>query len=246
MAVPLLIAWGFGLIVMITVALQSDERAAQLLLDPSQTSDLYWYSGLVSNVGILAWTIAAGAGAAGAWICRLGGRVSAQRFLAAGSLVSSIMLIDDLLQLHSSLVPDITGLPKGIVETIVALVAIRWMIQYRPEVRRTHQFLLVASVGALAVSILVDLVIAPRQTDFALLIEDGAKFFGVLAWAAYFVVTARDIGRSVFTDALLTWPDEAYDAAFGEGSFEADVSLLPEIELDTSPSESVSAASSSD
>ena len=73
-AVPLVIAWGVGLAVMATVAGQSKDRAGQLLMDPSFTLGTRWYTGLVSNLGILAWTVGAAAAFAGAWLCRLGGR----------------------------------------------------------------------------------------------------------------------------------------------------------------------------
>ncbi len=235
-ALPLIGAWTAGLIVMIVVATQSEERAAQLLLDPAHAPGLRWYTGLVSNLGILAWTVAVTAAAAGAWICRLGGRLSAQRFLVTGTLVSTMFLAEDLLQLHSSVVPDLTDLPKGIVETVSALVALRWVSQYRGEVRRTHRYLLVAAFGALAVSIVADLLVNPRPGEFAQVLEDGAKLLGVLAWSTYFVVTATDICRSVFTDALLTWPDEAYDAAFGPGAFATETEIIPDLELDPDPS----------
>ena len=38
--------------------------------------------------------------------------------------------------------------------------------------------------------------------DAALLIEDGLKFLGILAWTQYFAITARDIAASTIAEAL--------------------------------------------
>jgi hypothetical protein len=241
-ALPLIVVWGAGTGVMVVVAAQGPERSAQLLFDPSHVAGLPWFAGLVSNLGILAWTVAVAAAGAGTWICGLGGRASARRFLLAGALVSTLFLAEDLLQLHSSVVPDLTGLPKGVVEGISALVALRWTSQYRAEIRRTHWYLLAASIGALGCSIVVDVLIAPVPGELAQVVEDGAKLLGVLAWSTYFVHTAGSICRSVFTDALLAWPDEAYDAAFGPGAFAREAVLaeaLPDVEVATDPASGI-------
>ena len=220
-AVPLLTIWGIGTAVMAVIALQPSETASQILLDPTFTLGKQWYTGLVSNFGILAWTVGAVAAVAGAWICRLGGRVNARRFLSGGAMLGIVLLFDDLLQFHAILLPVTLGWSKAAAEVLLGGMVLWWGWRHRKEVRRTHLHLLVATFVGLGISLWVDIMWAPTPDDPATLFEDGAKFLGILAWATYFVVTSRDIGRSVFTQALLSWPDEAYDSVFGEGAFAA-------------------------
>lgn len=234
-AVPLLASWGVGLAVMAAVASQPDDRAGQLLMDPSFTLGSRWYTGLVSNLGILAWTIGAAAAFAGAWLCKLGGRSRAGRFLTAGGVVGALLLADDLFQFHAVLLPAELDVPKALGQAALGGCVLAWLVMNLAEIRRTHVHLLVAAAAALAGSFVVDAVYAPLPGSGWNVVEDGAKFLGILAWSAYFVATTRDISRSVFTDALLTWPDEAYDSVYGAlDEFDATAIATTEVEAATS------------
>lgn len=213
-AVPLLIAWSVGVLVIAAVASQPSARASELLMDPAFTIGAKWYTGLVSNLGVLAWTVAVVAAFAGSWICELGGRHSAGRFLRRGGVVGAVLLFDDLFMLHAVLLPSEFAIPKPVGQALIGLALLGWAWAGRTEIRRTHTHLLVAAAAGMAMSYAVDAIWAPLPGDAMNVVEDGAKFLGVLAWATYFVVTARDIAKSVFVDALLTWPDAAYESVY--------------------------------
>ncbi len=219
--------WSIGTAVMAIVAAQPADTASQILLDPSFSLGRQWYTGLVSNLGILAWTTGVCAAAGGAWICRLGGRSSAQRFLRGGAFVGLVFLLDDLFQFHSIVLPTTLGIPKLASEVALGGAMVWWAFRQVREIRRTHFHLLIATLVGLAASLWVDTVLEPLPASGWTVVEDGTKFLGILAWATYFVVTTRDIGRSVFTQALMTWPDEAYDSVFGEGAFASQVQQPP-------------------
>ena len=57
----------FGPMLARSVAAQPTERAGELLMDPSFTVGTKWYTVLVSNLGILTWTVGVAAAVAGAW-----------------------------------------------------------------------------------------------------------------------------------------------------------------------------------
>ncbi|NLA36745.1 MAG: hypothetical protein GX868_13835 [Actinobacteria bacterium] len=220
-AIPLVIVWTIGCVVMAVVASQPATRTSEMLMDPTFTVGAKWYTGLISNLGILTWTVGAAAAFAGSWLCLLGARTNAGRFLRLGGIVGTVLLMDDLFMFHAILMPSELGIPKFLGQTIIGACVLGWAWMSRREIARTHFHLLVASGAGLAISYVVDSRFAPLPGDGWNIVEDGAKFLGVLAWATYFIVTTRDISRSVFVDALLTWPDEAYEAVYEDLEAEA-------------------------
>lgn len=192
--IPLLGVWAVGLMVLSAVAAQGN--AGQLLLDPTYSAGAAWYTGFVSSLGILAWGVAAGAAGWCSWTSRIAGRNGAASFLRGGCIVTSALLLDDLFDFHAGLLPMI-GISKIAGESLFVVAVLYWVSRNWHEVRRTRIQLLGAALMASAASLIIDAALNPSAANRGLLFEDGAKFLGILAWATYFVVTARDIGRSV-------------------------------------------------
>ena len=200
--IPLAAIWSLGLILLVGLALQRQIPYDELLLDPNNLAGVPWYTGLVSNLGILGWTTATATGFFGAWIAHYGNRPAAASMLVKGATLSAILLFDDLLQLHV-IVKPLIGLPKVAVYGFYLAVALRWVATQHRELRRTRLELLVAAGGAFALSIGLDQVEALTpwlSSGQRLLIEDAAKFLGVLAWAQYFVLTSGAIVTSIVTE----------------------------------------------
>jgi hypothetical protein len=109
--------------------------------------------------------------------------------------------LDDLLQLHANLLPRTLGISKFGVESLICVAAIVWITTNRSEIGRTRVALLVVAGATLVLKMGLDAHPLSSSVRLALLEEDGTKLLGVLSWATYFVVTARDIGRSVFDEA---------------------------------------------
>ncbi len=193
--------WLGALIMLLGLVTQNTIPYRDLLLDPSYASGTPWYTGLVSNLGILAWTTATVAAASGAWVAWLGGRAGAATMLRGGAILSTLLLLDDLFQFHS-VIPNRVGLPKASFYVMYLGLTWWWIVSERVELRRTNNKMLIAAGGAFAASIAVDQ-IGVGSKDISLVLEDAAKFLGVLAWAMYFVVTARDITRSIVTELRL-------------------------------------------
>ena len=198
---PLLPVWLAGFTAMGLIALGNKHLVDQLLLDSNFINGAKWYAGIVTSLGTISWTAACVSALWGAWLCRLGNRQAAGRFLWSGAALTAYVMADDLWQLHADLLPRSLGLDKHVIELCIALVTIVWIVRCLPEIRRTRWMLLVASGGALALSIIFDALPWYSNPRLELLLEDGAKLLGNLGWATYFVATARDIGRSVFQEA---------------------------------------------
>ena len=193
--IPLVAVWTLGLIALAAALGQGVIRHETLLLDPVATGGLPWYTGLISQLGAVVWCIAACAAAFGAAVSHLEGRVGAFWFLLGATGVGTLMLVDDLFLLHSNVLPRLLGMSKTMVLATYALLILLWLARSLSEIARTRVHLLVATGGALGMSVVAD------QLGLALWMEDGPKMLGILAWATYLTTTSWDITRSVVVAA---------------------------------------------
>lgn len=199
---PLAGIWLAGFTLLLVLVIQREVPYDELLLDPNSLNKVPWYTGLVSNLGILGWTTATATGFFGAWVARYGHRAAASTMLARGAVLSTILLLDDLFQLHVVVKP-LFGVAKPMVYLGYLVVAGWWVTTQRREISRTRAELLLASVGAFATSVVTDQLgsgLFGMSPANALLLEDACKFLGVLAWAQYFVLTSSDIVKSIVNE----------------------------------------------
>lgn len=198
-AASLVAVWAGALVAVAFARLQQAADVEALFLDAAYLTGSPWYTGLFTNVAILAWTVAATAAAGGAWVAHRIGRASVVPFLASSAAVTAWLLADDLLQFHADLLPALGLTPTVAKAAIVAPVPL-WLIGNHREILRTRWFLLSAALAAFFTSLVVEA--GSVESTMALVLEDTAKLLGVLAWAHYFVTTTVDITRSVINEAL--------------------------------------------
>lgn len=197
--VPLAVVWGGCVAVLAAVVADHDVDHGVFFLDASTSLGGAWYTGLVSQLGIVAWTLGAAFAVAGAWIASVGGRRGAARFLGLGALLTAWLMLDDLFLLHADLLPRL-GAPKRTVELAYVGAIALWLLVSWHEVRRTRLVVLGAAVVAFAASLTVDLYVPGSDAGRRVLFEDGAKFLGVWAWMLWLALTSADIARSVLAD----------------------------------------------
>lgn len=217
----LVAVWLAGLAVLAVVVLQRAVPEEDLFLDPAAVSGAGWYAGFVTSLGVLAWTVAACACAVTAYAAHLAQRGAARRAFRGAALLFTLLLVDDLLQLHSSLLPDLLGASKVSILGGLGGLSALWLLPAWEEVRRTRWELLAASAVAFAVSLLTDVRLSGGGAGPAVLVvEDGAKFLGVLALATWAVMTARDVVRSIVLTgpAAPAAPAAAPSEAVGQGA----------------------------
>lgn len=191
---PLLLIWTFTLVLLYGSVAQDRVPTERLFLDAQQLGGQPWYTGLLHEAGILGWTVAATAAAAGAFVMSLTPRRGAMWFLAGGSLVTLMLLVDDVTGFHADLGPRL-GLPKLLTVAGYLGVTAMWLVVSSREIRRTRWIVLCAALGALALSVVADVV--RRDSDIPIFFEDAPKLIGIVGWATYFVFTAVDVTRSV-------------------------------------------------
>jgi hypothetical protein len=191
---PLLFIWTVTVVLLYASAAQDEVPTERLFLDAASLSGQPWYTGLLHEMGVLGWTVAATAATAGAWVASLATRRSVTWFLASGAALTFILLADDVTSFHADLGPRI-GVPKLVtIGGLLAASAVWFMTNWR-EIRRTRWLTLLAALGALATSVALD--IERRESDLHVFFEDAPKLLGIMGWATYFVLTAADITGSV-------------------------------------------------
>ncbi|MEZ5407339.1 MAG: hypothetical protein R2761_04890 [Acidimicrobiales bacterium] len=193
---PLAAVWAVASVFLGALAAQRVIPYEQLVLDPNAYGDIEWYTGLVSNLGILGWTSATVVAATGGWLAGQAGRPGARALLRGGALYSSLLLLDDLFQLHV-VVTHALGTPKAAFYAGYVVLGCWWAWTNAGELSRTRWPLAAAAVAALSLSVVVDQGVPPGSV--ALVAEDSCKFLGIVAWSLYFVLTGRDIALSVLT-----------------------------------------------
>ena len=209
---PLALLWFAGLLVLLVARFQTVAPLQTLLLDPAHLTGAPWYTGALSNLGIFVWTAGVVFAGCGAWVARRIGRTGAARFLAAGSAATLLLVLDDVFQLHAGVFKGLLGGNKNAAQLLIVLPTLVWAAVFFNDIRRTRSALLLAAFGSLAGSVLVDIGVG-LTGETELLVEDGLKFLGILAWTQYFAITSRDIANSAITGALNTPRSEFHDDA---------------------------------
>ncbi len=196
---PVLVIWGFALGLLLVVSVQQEVPAEYLVLDAASVPGGRWYFGAVTSLGVVAWTVAAGACAATSHAAGLVGRRSARVVFARGAALIGLLLVDDLFLVHgwlSSLLP----VPDGFLPMVEVGLIVGWITTGWRELRRTRWEFLVAAGGALLFSTVIDLLGRPLFDGMWTVAEEGAKFLGILALAVWAVHTAGQVIGSMLGD----------------------------------------------
>lgn len=194
---PLVLAWLGGLAILAGVGIQDGLPVRDLFMDATYLGGRSWYVGMVAALGVLAWTVSVCGCAAASFVSRLGGRDNAASAFRGGALLFTLLLLDDLFLFHATLLPYTVGIPKPIVLGVYAGLAVGWLATAKSEIMRTRWELLAAASLAFGMSLAVEAFWYGDDVGGRVVAEDGAKFMGVLALAAWSVSSASDLIRSV-------------------------------------------------
>ncbi len=196
--------WSIGLVILGFVQIQSEAPVELLLVDPALSSGVPWYAGLVTSLAAIGWTTATVSAAIGGRVCRWVGRRGATTMLRGAALLFALLTLDDVFGFHAWVIPDALGTTKLAPLSVTGALGLAWLWENRRELLRTRVELLAAAFAGFAVSVGTDLLVAGQDTGMRVMIEDGAKFLGVLALAAWSTSTTFDLLRSVITTGRTT------------------------------------------
>lgn len=196
--------WGPILILLVITKLFSSASKVslrQLMLDPTEFTDVPFYTGIMANLGILLW-------AATASIClfvaiylsQLVGKAWKDFFLVFG-LLTLLLLLDDLLRIHDEIFPVYFGIKGDVIGIGYFLLTLLCLLRYRTLIFQYPYTFLVMALGLFAVSVAIDVAPSALKHRFSvadvLFFEDGAKLLGIANWLAYFAyLSAAILGKA--------------------------------------------------
>ena len=174
------------------LAERTGRPAAEFTRDVATVGGLPAYAGFVSQLGLLLWAGAAGAGACGALAARRDetGRAGPAGFAAGLGWLSAQLAADDAFLLHEAVLPAL-GVPEKAVLLTHAAVAAVVFLTWRRWAARSNLGLLALAAAGLGGSVSADQ-LAPTGWTLA---EDAAKLLGVATWCGYVVLTAAGCAR---------------------------------------------------
>jgi len=149
------------------------------------------YYGAVSNLGVLLWAGTAAILFFSAIVLALLGarkhRAHFVQFVLAGTL-TTLLCVDDFFLVHDIVLPKF-GFSETLAYVVYAAFAAVYVIYARNEILAARWAMFLVSVVCLALSVKID-VFMTNDSDFRLLIEDGAKLVGIAAWFSFHTETA--------------------------------------------------------
>lgn len=147
-----------------------------------------WY-GLMSTLGVLVWT-ATGAVTLFIALFMLRAGLGRDRWLAllmAGT-ISLTFAVDDVFLVHENLAPKL-GVPQLVVLSAYVIAALVYALANWRRLIAYNPGLLGLACGLLALSLGFDL-LGVKGDATTIVLEDSAKFVGIVAWATYHVALA--------------------------------------------------------
>lgn len=166
-----------------------DLTLSALTRDPAASYDFSELAGFLSVVGLLFWSAAV----AMCFLARaLTDRVAMKTFFLGFGALTALLVIDDAFLLHEELVPDL--LPIRGAEKLFLLglgvLALLVLWRNRAAVLESDYLVLGLALGLFAFSVFADVAL-PQSTspgephELVVLVEDLAKFGGIVGWCAY-------------------------------------------------------------
>jgi hypothetical protein len=192
-AIPVLLCVYLPLgLLLVAVKLAAPDQHASALIEPEFSPGASLSRGSLWVAGLVGWVWAALACFLGALAARGDDTLPRRRLLAGAGLLTLVMFVDDLVQLHTPVFPDATGLPSALLLAAYGLAACAWAWANRGALADTDLGVLVVAVAFFALWIVVKVGPGiPGQIPIA----SGAKLCGIAGWAAYLTRTAWQIRR---------------------------------------------------
>jgi len=171
----------------------------RLMLDPTEVTQVPFYTGIMANLGILLWAAAASICLfISIFLAQMVGKAWKNFFLVSG-LLTLLLLLDDLLRIHDEIFPLYLGIKGDVLGIGYVLLMVVYLLRFRTLIVQYPYAFLVMALGFFGVSVAIDVAPSGLKHLFAeadiVFFEDGAKLLGIANWLAYFAYLSAAILR---------------------------------------------------
>lgn len=190
----LLISWlsaTLMLLLAIFISLNKDIALDMFTKDPNAQFNAPFYIGFFSNIGIMIWSASFTICFYGAWSIPLRKNVKGQQFLIVSGLITLLMTLDDLFQLHELVFPQYLSISENMVYLTYLNIYMIYFIRFRKQLLNSDFIVLFLAFFLLGLSTIIDILPLPMEKDTFL--EDAIKLLGAITWLIYFVRTTDEV-----------------------------------------------------
>lgn len=190
------------LVLLVILKLQNRISVQTLTRDVSAVANAPFYSGAISNLGVLVW----GAAVAITWFSfsllrEIGVNKEFSRFFLFSSGLTSILLLDDLFLVHEQVFPKYLNVPEKLVFVGYGIIILLYLVKFRKTILKTDFLLLILAFGFFGLSVVIDLlpIVESRLgIEDQFLLEDGFKLLGILSWLTYYAKACAAALKQIF------------------------------------------------
>jgi len=151
-------------------------------------------TGFLSNLGIYLWCISAFSCFFAAMILHEIGQKKFVLFLIASGLLTMYLMIDDAFLFHEYYALRIFGVEDKVVFLFLGVFVLVYLKSFIQIILKTKYILLFTACAFLGLSVVIDAILYRWLLDeignWIFLIEDGAKWIGIVSWAVYYTNTS--------------------------------------------------------
>lgn len=180
-----------GLLIAIFISINTEIPLDNFTQDPNAQFEAPFYIGFFSNLGIMLWSAAFTICFYGAW--RINRKIDkrGQEFLIYSGLITMLMTMDDLFQLHELVFPKYLSISENMVYLTYLNIYMIYFIRFRKQLLNSDFIVLGIAFFFLGLSTVIDILPLPIEKDTFL--EDAIKLLGAITWLIYFVRVADEV-----------------------------------------------------
>jgi hypothetical protein len=150
--------------------------------DPLETAEYPWYTGFLSNLGAILWSVSIGCAFSSAFIITNNRQVAP--FLIATGTISIVLVLDDMFRLHDSFFPSRLHIPEYFTIFIYSLLVVIYLFSFHRVILSDISFLIFAGALLFFGASRIFAMVTP-YSSIETFIKDSLKFMGIALWLTY-------------------------------------------------------------
>lgn len=172
---------------------------AHLVRDTTAVARVPFYTGAISNIGIMLWCATIAICLFTSAVIRKSNRVKSEMacFLKSAGFFTFYLMLDDTFLFHEKVFPTFIGLSNTVVFTLIAIAASIFILSFIKIIFTTNYILFFFGIGLLSTSVVCDKIhdyglfylLDINSSGVKYMLEDGFKLFGITGWFSYFTLT---------------------------------------------------------